>query len=66
MYVMSKESLQFIPEKSVFDMPDLIKVLMENNKKVFTYPVNENDYIDIGQWEEYKNVLEHFKKYSMI
>ena len=57
-YVLSKDSLQFIPEKSYFDMTDLIKTLIENNKKVVTYPVNENDYIDIGQWEEYKKAVE--------
>jgi dTDP-glucose pyrophosphorylase len=47
-------------------MTDLIKNLIENKKKVLTYPVNENDYIDIGQWEEYKSALEHFNKYGTI
>lgn len=56
-YILSKESLQFIPEKSYFDMTDLIQALIKNNKKVITYPVNESDYIDIGQWEEYKKAV---------
>ena len=60
-YVVSKDSLQFIPNNLSFDMPDLIKALVKNNKKVVTYPVNENDYIDIGQWEEYKRALEIMK-----
>ena len=55
---MNKESLRFIPRNRYFDMTDLIKNLIKKDKKVFTYPVNENDYIDIGQWEEYKKALE--------
>ncbi|NOZ67876.1 MAG: CBS domain-containing protein [Deferribacteres bacterium] len=57
-YVLSREAVRFIPENTSFDMTDLIKKLIRNNKKVATYPVNENDYIDIGQWEEYKNAVE--------
>ncbi len=57
-YVLSREALKFIPKNKFFDMTDLIKILIENNKKVATYPVNENDYIDIGQWDEYKKAVE--------
>jgi len=32
--------------------------LLDDKKPVFTYPVNEGEYIDIGQWEEYKNALD--------
>ncbi|GBD95710.1 D-glycero-alpha-D-manno-heptose 1-phosphate guanylyltransferase [bacterium BMS3Abin06] len=60
-YILSREALKFIPENTFFDMTDLIKKLIENNKKVATYPVNENDYIDIGQWEEYKNAVEKLR-----
>lgn len=61
MYVLSKEVLKFIPRDKYFDMTDLIKVLIENNKKVSTYPVNENDYIDIGQWEEYRKATDRLQ-----
>ncbi|MBF0504252.1 MAG: NTP transferase domain-containing protein [Candidatus Omnitrophica bacterium] len=57
-YIFSKECLKFIPKNSPFDMPDLIEHLIKNNKMVITYPVNESDYIDVGQWEEYKNAVE--------
>lgn len=57
-YILNQKSLQFIPPKSYFDMTDLVKSLIKNNEKVITYPVNENDYIDIGQWEEYKKAVE--------
>lgn len=57
-YVLSKESLQFIPENSPFDMTELARAILKRNKKVVIYPVNENDYIDVGQWDEYKKALE--------
>ena len=52
-YVISREALDYIPDKASFDMPDLIRNVLKD-KKIITYPVNESDYIDIGQWEEYK------------
>ncbi|MFA5276261.1 MAG: sugar phosphate nucleotidyltransferase [Candidatus Omnitrophota bacterium] len=60
-YILSKECLGFIPKNAIFDMTDLIEKLIKNKKAVITYPVNESDYIDIGQWEEYKNAIEKIK-----
>lgn len=59
-YVLNSDALEYIPSNTQFDMTDLIKVLLEKNKRVVTYPVNENDYIDIGQWAEYKKAIEKF------
>ncbi|MFC1621714.1 sugar phosphate nucleotidyltransferase, partial [Candidatus Omnitrophota bacterium] len=63
-YILSREVLESIPERSYFDMTDLIKKLIANNKKVLTYPVNENDYIDIGQWGEYKKAIEKLQLFK--
>ncbi|UCD54953.1 MAG: NTP transferase domain-containing protein [Candidatus Omnitrophota bacterium] len=60
-YVLSKESLQFMPERSRFDMTDLIRALIEHDKKVVMYPVNECDYIDIGQWDKYQKTVSSLK-----
>lgn len=57
-YLVDKRALHFIPPAGNFDMTDLIKALLRNNEMVGTYPVNESDYIDIGQWEEYKKSLQ--------
>lgn len=59
-YVLNKECLNYIPDNAKFHMTDLIEKLMENGEKVCTYPVNENDYIDIGQWDEYRKAVEQF------
>jgi NDP-sugar pyrophosphorylase family protein len=65
-YVLCKESLKFIPENTAFDMTSLIDVLLKNEKKIFIYPINEKNYIDIGQWEEYKKVFDHFHKFGIV
>lgn len=60
-YVLNKYVTQFIPERKHFDMPDLIRTLIEHNQKVVTYPVNQNDYIDTGQWEGYRKAVEKLR-----
>ncbi len=53
-YVISKEALSHIPKSTHFDMTDLINALLEKKENVGVYPVSQNSYVDIGQWEEYK------------
>lgn len=60
-YIVNKAVLEFIPDKQMFDMPDLINSLIKNKKPVHTYPVNENDYVDIGQLEEYKHAIKKLR-----
>jgi len=62
-YVLSKEALAFIPDNEYFDMTDLIKRLIESGKKVITYPVNGNEYVDIGQWEEYRQAVDKLQQF---
>ncbi len=62
-YIANERILKYIPEDEYFDMPNLIKKLIENNESVFAYPINESDYIDIGQWEEYRKNLKILQKW---
>jgi dTDP-glucose pyrophosphorylase len=59
-YVLDKACLKYIPDGKLFHMTNLIEALIADGQKVVTYPVNEGDYIDIGQWEEYRNAVEKF------
>jgi len=56
-YVLEKNCLDFVPPRKVFHMTHLIEALIAAGKKVVTYPVNEKEYIDIGQWEEYRQAV---------
>jgi len=60
-YLLNKEVLNYISENTYIDMPQLIGRLLEENKKVIAYPVKEKDYIDIGQWEEYRKFIRIFE-----
>jgi len=60
-YVMNKSCLSLIPHGEVFHMTHMMEALIANGNKVVTYLVNEKDYIDIGQWEEYNKALDRMK-----
>lgn len=57
-YIVGSRALDFIPDGTAFDMTQLIQALLEAGEKVATYPVNEKDYRDIGQWEEFRRSAE--------
>ena len=40
-----------------FDLPDLIKRCIENKMNVSVFPVAQNDWVDVGQWVEYKKAI---------
>ena len=61
MYVLEPEVLDVIPDNSFYHITELINDLKKNNRKVGVYPVYEKSWIDIGQWEEYKNAIKYFQ-----
>lgn len=60
-YILSQDCLDLIPENEFFHMTHLIEKILATGGRVMTYPVNENDYIDIGQWSEYHSAIERLK-----
>jgi len=56
-YILESDCLEYIPKDSFFHMTHLMEALMTAGKRVVTYPVNENEYVDIGQWEEYQRAV---------
>lgn len=60
-YILSKEVINLIPERRVFDMTDLIQVLLDRKESIGVYPVSQNSYVDVGQWEEYKKAVDKFQ-----
>jgi dTDP-glucose pyrophosphorylase len=61
MYVMNKNILDLIPRNKVFDINDFIKELPIKGLKVGVFPISENAWIDIGQWEEYRKAIEKMR-----
>ncbi|MBF0483572.1 MAG: NTP transferase domain-containing protein [Candidatus Omnitrophica bacterium] len=63
-YVVDKKSLRLIPSEKNFDMTDLIRAVQENNGRIGIFPIDAKSWTDIGQWDEYRRVLELFGKGS--
>ncbi|MDH6256025.1 nucleotidyltransferase family protein [Aurantimicrobium minutum] len=49
-YVFDPEILQFVPKETLFDMPDLLEILIKESKKVVPFPVHEY-WLDVGNPE---------------
>ena len=46
--------LKLIPKNKYFDMTDLINAAKKRKKKIGVFPIDENEWVDVGQWEEYE------------
>lgn len=54
MYLLNKSVLSYIPKNKRCDIPELIAMLRNGNKKVGVFPVSEKSWIDIGEMAKYK------------
>ena len=54
LYIINPDLLNIIPNDKFFDITTLIKKCKEINKKVGVYPVGDDSWIDVGQWDEFR------------
>lgn len=57
MYLLNPSTLELIPKGEFYHITYLIKQLMESGGKVGVFSVPEKSYIDVGQWDEYRDAL---------
>jgi len=60
LYVLNPEVLKVIPEKVYYHFTDLIEDSINQGKKVGVFPIDNDAWIDVGQWTEYKQAVESF------
>lgn len=58
MYIINPELIKLIPDDSMFHMTDLVEKVMELGGKVGTYPVSEDSFLDMGEFDEMKRMEE--------
>jgi dTDP-glucose pyrophosphorylase len=58
MYIVNPEILNLIPKNKIFHFTDLIKLAKSKKFKIGVYPIKEDAWVDVGQWEEYKKAIE--------
>ncbi|MCR5340558.1 MAG: nucleotidyltransferase family protein [Saccharofermentans sp.] len=61
-YVLEPEVLQYVEDEEFMNIPDLIGKLIDKGKRVGAFPVSENSWTDMGNWEEYLKLINHFLK----
>jgi NDP-sugar pyrophosphorylase family protein len=61
-YVINKKVINHIPKNQAFDFPNLIEHVQETKGKVRIYPVGQDSWTDIGQWQDYKSALKYLER----
>ena len=56
MYILNPDVLDRIPQDTFFHMTDLADALMEAGKKVGMYPISEDSFLDMGEFEEMRRM----------
>lgn len=57
MYLVERDIVEFIPEKAPMDFPELLTAVANAGRRVGIYPVSQESWIDVGQWQEYGSAL---------
>ncbi|GAA0076332.1 nucleotidyltransferase family protein [Clostridium sp. CTA-5] len=58
MYILEPEILQYIDENSYCNMTELIDKSLSKNDKVGIYPVTDGAWLDMGEFESMKNMVD--------
>ncbi|MBE6087269.1 MAG: CBS domain-containing protein [Clostridium beijerinckii] len=57
-YILEPECINDIPENKFFHITDLINQYLQEGKKVGTYPITENSWLDMGEIKEMDRMIE--------
>ena len=58
LYVLNQKVLKLLRKNKKTDMNELIYLAIKKNFKIKIFPVSEKQWIDVGQWVEYKKIVE--------
>ena len=56
MYIINPETIDLIPDDTMFHMTHLVEKVMQQGGKVGTYPISEDSFLDMGEFEEMKRM----------
>lgn len=56
MYIINPETIELIPDGTMFHMTHLVEKVMKQGGKVGTYPISEDSFLDMGEFEEMKRM----------
>lgn len=61
LYVINPELIDYIPENTYFDMPELFKILARENCETAVYPIREY-WMDIGHMDDYERANGEYQR----
>jgi dTDP-glucose pyrophosphorylase len=61
LYILESHLLNEIPDNTFFHITELMEKINQRNGKVGVFPVSEQSWLDIGNWQEYQKSQKLFK-----
>ena len=58
LYVLNPEILKLIPKNKFYHITDLIEDANNKGKKIGVFPIDDDAWLDVGQWAEYRKAVE--------
>ena len=58
LYVLNPNLIKLIPKNKTYDMTDLIQLTKTRKKQIGVYPIDDESWIDVGQWSEYRKAVD--------
>jgi len=59
-YLINSKLLKFIPKNRIYNFDEFIENLIRKNTDIYIYPINENDWKDVGQWSQFREISKNF------
>ena len=60
LYILNPDILMMIPKNKFYHITHLIEDAKNQGKKVGVFPIDDDAWIDVGQWAEYKKAIDKF------
>lgn len=60
-YMLSPETIKYLPKNEYFDMPELFEKLILKNQPTISFPIHEY-WLDIGQVQEFEQANREYKR----
>ena len=57
LYILNPKVLELIPKNEFYHITHLIENVINQGKRVGVFPIDDEAWIDIGQWAEYKKAI---------
>jgi dTDP-glucose pyrophosphorylase/CBS domain-containing protein len=58
MYLLKSETIDFIPDQSMYHITHLINDLQKAGQTIGVFPLPQEAWHDVGQWEEYRTAIQ--------